>query len=55
MKKNRVREKHKKRAGTGVQGILETKMEVAESENDPLNPHRFSLYYALTVECTNMK
>ena len=55
LKKNRARDKPTKRADTSVQGIVKTKMEVAEEDNDSLCPHRCSIHYALTVEFTIMK
>ena len=44
-----------KSTGTSVQGIVETQMEMAETENSSLYPHRCSLRCALTVECPRLK
>ena len=49
MKKNIGRGNPTKSAGTILQGIVKTQLEVVEVENNSLCPHRFSLHYALTV------
>ena len=41
-------------AGTSVQGIVKTQLEVVEVENAPLCPHIYSLYFARTVECPSI-
>ena len=54
-KKIRRREKPTKRAGSSLQGIVETQMEIVEEEDHSLCPHRCSLHFALTVECPRLK
>ena len=55
LKKYRGRKKPTKRAGTSLQEIVKTQMEVVEKENASLSPHIFSLNYALAVEFSILK
>ena len=55
LKKIRGRDNPTKRAGTIIQGIVKTQLEVVEVESSPLFPHICSLHCALTVEFTRMK
>ena len=52
MNKNIGIENSTKMESTIIQGIVKTEMEVVEAENSLLFPHRYSLHYAMTVECT---
>ena len=55
LKENIGKNKPTKSAGTSVQGILKTQLEVVEVENVSLCPHILIQNYALTVECTRQK
>ena len=54
-KKNRVIDNPTKRAGPSVQGIMETQIKTVEAEKNALCPHRYSINFALAVECPQMK
>ena len=49
MKKNIEIDKPTKRVGTIVQGMVKNQLGVVVVENASLYPHRYILYYALTV------
>ena len=51
-KKITGRKKPKNVLGASVQRILETQMEIFETENHSLFPLKFSLHCALNIECT---
>ena len=49
LKKNIGKENPKKRADPSVQGIVKNQLETMEVGKAPLFPHKFSLYFSLTV------
>ena len=55
LNKNRGRDKGTKRAGTKLQGIVKTELELVEVRNASLYTHICSLHFELTVEYTSIK